>query len=111
MGGESPEIQEGELNRYDAHSRGDVHLYTISNSVLRVYAPVLDDPTWFQLHTSVDGRIGGKRGVLLVLDADELRQGGHDAHELAEEDMFACIDVDGTLTVRAILVSGADCPS
>lgn len=38
-------------------SSGDDHLYTITtNSVFRIYAPVLDDPTWFQLLSSLDGR-------------------------------------------------------
>ncbi|WVR03440.1 hypothetical protein IAU60_000431 [Kwoniella sp. DSM 27419] len=35
----------------------DTHLYTItSNSVFRVYSPVLDDPLWFQLQSSLDHR-------------------------------------------------------
>ncbi|KAK8845415.1 hypothetical protein IAR55_006128 [Kwoniella newhampshirensis] len=34
---------------------GDAHLYTITtNSVLRLYSPVLDDPAWFQLHLTLD---------------------------------------------------------
>lgn len=74
-----------------------MHLYTIANSVLRVYAPVLDDPSWFQLLSSVDG----KRSQLLVLDADELRKGG----EIDDDDLVCGIDSDGNLTIRAILVS------
>jgi hypothetical protein len=39
------------------YSSGDDHLYTITtNSVFRIYAPVIDDPTWFQLLSSLDGR-------------------------------------------------------
>ncbi|ORY25155.1 RAVE protein 1 C terminal-domain-containing protein [Naematelia encephala] len=67
---------------------GDAYLYTItSNSVLRVYSPVLDDPTWFQLLSSSDHRAfvingSGKkgkemdqaRGAIWVLDADVVRQ-------------------------------------
>ena len=48
---------------------GDAHLYTItSNSVFRIYAPVLDDPAWFQLLSTLEGAAfsaanhgGGKR--------------------------------------------------
>lgn len=41
----------------ELRSRGDAVLYTITTStVFRVYSPVLDDPTWFQLLSSVDHR-------------------------------------------------------
>lgn len=36
---------------------GDAVLYTTTvNTVFRVYSPVLDDPTWFQLLSSIDHR-------------------------------------------------------
>lgn len=36
---------------------GDAVMYTITtNAVFRVYSPVLDDPTWYQLLSSVDHR-------------------------------------------------------
>lgn len=36
---------------------GDAVLYTITtNTVFRIYSPVLDDPTWFQLLSSIDHR-------------------------------------------------------
>jgi hypothetical protein len=68
---------------------GDAHIYTItSNSVLRIYSPVLDDPSWFQLLSSMDSRSFAKprgsakgkvaatsAGTLWVLDADHLRSG------------------------------------
>lgn len=38
-------------------NRGDAVLYTTTtNTVFRVYSPVLDDPTWFQLLSSIDHR-------------------------------------------------------
>ncbi|KAK4688553.1 rabconnectin-3a, partial [Tremellales sp. Uapishka_1] len=69
----------------------DAHLYTITtNSVLRVYSPVLDDPLWFQLLSSLDHQSftrslkpssKGKEpestnllwGKMWVIDADALR--------------------------------------
>lgn len=67
----------------------DAHLYTVtSNSVLRVYSTVLDDPSWFQLLFSLDKyafsrsepSLKGKEpasvtGVLWVIDAYVLRLG------------------------------------
>ncbi|EIW73255.1 hypothetical protein TREMEDRAFT_24795 [Tremella mesenterica DSM 1558] len=72
---------------------GDAHLYTITtNSVLRIYSPVLDDPTWFQLlstigpdaftrslHVTSANSSEAKTiihpfGVIWPLDADVLRQ-------------------------------------
>ncbi|WRT63649.1 uncharacterized protein IL334_000572 [Kwoniella shivajii] len=67
----------------------DSHLYTITtNSVFRIYSPVLDDPTWFQLLSSLDhrsfspsGQHGGKGkepeinsfGAIWAWDAEVLR--------------------------------------
>ncbi|WWC58046.1 uncharacterized protein I303_100581 [Kwoniella dejecticola CBS 10117] len=39
----------------------DSHLYTITaNSVFRIYSPVLDDPSWFQLLSSLDHKAFSK---------------------------------------------------
>ncbi|KAK6905133.1 hypothetical protein I203_105952 [Kwoniella mangroviensis CBS 8507] len=69
----------------------DSHLYTITtNSVLRIYSPVLDDPLWFQLLSSLDHRAFAKSinhpagkgkepahndfGLMWVWDAEVLRE-------------------------------------
>ena len=44
--------------------RGDAYLYTITtDTVFRVYSPVLDDPTWFQLLSTLDARSFRQRSV------------------------------------------------
>jgi len=73
--------------------RGDAVLYTItSDTVFRIYSPVLDDPTWFQLVSSIDHRAfakptipltgkgkdkdtAGRQGWLWTLDAEVFRAG------------------------------------
>lgn len=130
-------------------SSGDAHLYTItSNSVFRIYAPVLDDPAWFQLHSTLDVRVfipadGDKdmvqkgkvrmqesKGQIWALEADIVREalsqalsepslGGMNqkAHKtmevlLAEEtDVVIWLGDDGTIAVRAIMVSEIYCLS
>nr|XP_019014432.1 WD-repeat protein [Kwoniella pini CBS 10737]OCF53213.1 WD-repeat protein [Kwoniella pini CBS 10737] len=43
----------------------DSHLYTITtNSVFRIYSPVLDDPSWFQLLSSLDHKAFSKSAKL-----------------------------------------------
>jgi hypothetical protein len=72
----------------------DAHLYTVTmDTVLRVYSPVLDDPLWFQLLSSLDSKAfsqtvqeewttpKGKTpetsstGTFWVMDSEILRQG------------------------------------
>ena len=44
--------------------RGDAYLYTITtDTVFRVYSPVLDDPTWFQLLSTLDARSFRQRSI------------------------------------------------
>ena len=71
-------------------NRGDSFLYTVTtNSVLRIYSPILDDPTWFQLLSTLGhdafarslkalaGAEGKKRaqpfGVMLPLESRIVR--------------------------------------
>ncbi|WWC85740.1 uncharacterized protein L201_000606 [Kwoniella dendrophila CBS 6074] len=76
--------------RKPSQGSSDSHLYTITtNSVFRIYSPVLDDPLWFQLLSSLDHRAFSKSlrhasakgkepeanpfGSMWVWDADVLR--------------------------------------
>lgn len=72
-------------------SSGDAQLYVIStNAILRIFATVLDDPSWFQLLYSVDHRsfsqLGGAEkgkstdfGSIWVPESQVLQHGAADA--------------------------------
>lgn len=67
---------------------GDAQLYVVTtNVVLRIYAPVLDDPSWFQLLYSMDarafrdagqlptkGKDAADRGAIFVPDAEVVKR-------------------------------------
>lgn len=93
---------------------GDAHLYTITiNSVMRIYAPVLDDPAWFQLHSTLDGRaflpkplqsasgrgVNGKipdvdpKGTIWPLEADIVREAIKVALEQDEQEKKPGVEV------------------
>jgi hypothetical protein len=94
--GQQSECDGGRVQQECSLRSGDVHLYTITtNQVLRIYAPVLDDPSWFQLlsssdaatfepettgpHISVKGRSKGRQapkldGSLWIPDAGVMRR-------------------------------------
>lgn len=109
------------------------------NAVLRIYAPVLDDPTWFQLLHAMDHRAfakeGGKGksarvGTIWVPDAAGVKAAAKAAlaHaranrvileaepakalellECNEMDVAVWFGPDGTVSLRAILVSLLPC--
>lgn len=98
--------------------------------MLRVYAPVLDDPSWFQLHLTLDGRSFAKtpthsiatQGSIWPLEASAVRaalldaltddKAGHSAElkkrlqaaEAEEGDMVLWLGSDGVVGIRSILV-------
>jgi hypothetical protein len=109
-------------------------LYTVTiNSVLRVYSPVLDDPSWFQLHLTLDGRSFAKtqksavsvKGSIWPLEARAVRaalleaitddKAGYSAElikklqaaEAEEGDMVLWLGADGAVGIRSILVRAA----
>lgn len=119
-----------------ADSSGDAQLYiTTVNAVLRIYAPVLDDPSWFQLLHAMDHRAfaheGSKGkcsrvGTIWVPDAATLKVAATAALQHArakrvildaepakalellecnEMDVAVWFGPDGTVSLRAILVS------
>lgn len=107
------------------------------NAVLRIYAPVLDDPAWFQLLHAMDHRAfvheGGKGkcsrvGTIWVPDAAALKAAASaalaharanrvilDAEPAKALELLECNEMDvavwfgpdGTVSLRAILVSYA----
>ena len=110
----------------------DSFLYNItSNGVFRIYGPVLDDPTWFQLLHSFDSRAFGPNcvpgtGSLSVVDASTFQQSLKRELELAhqpnrvtdpsvvttmktleceEGDVVFWLGYDGNVGIRSISVS------
>lgn len=78
---------------------GDAQLYIITASVLRIYAPVLDDMSWFQLlysigHTtfrgveevSTKGKSAAEAGTIFVPDAEVVKRAATSALAAAERD-------------------------
>jgi hypothetical protein len=92
------------IENVSSTDRGDAVLYTITaDTVFRIYSPVLDDPSWFQLLSSIDHRAFAKPAIpatiskgkgketagcfgwLWALDAEVLRAGLLDEISAANE--------------------------
>ncbi|KAL7418926.1 regulator of (H+)-ATPase in vacuolar membrane [Cryptotrichosporon argae] len=98
----------------------DPQLYIVSRDVLRLYAPVLDDPAWFQLLLTLDtaafrrGEGKGKAkdaepGTIWVPDAETMRAArtatgsGDGAGDGEEAGDVVCWTGNGQLVVRSIM--------
>jgi hypothetical protein len=102
-------------------------LYIISASVLRIYLPILDDPSWFQMLYSIDhrafsqGRSKGT-GTIWVPDAKIIKAAAGaalksdkrlpqsareklESIDTEEMDLVMWFGNDGAIAVRSILVS------
>lgn len=106
----------------------DPYLYIIANGVLRIYSPVLDDPSWFQLLYSLDHRSfnrnkgkGRDVGTIWVPDTQMVKAAATSALEGKEHisastrekleaidgeemDLVLWFGEDGAVAARSILV-------